>query len=578
MTWDPYKHADGRKYTLQEALNKMAYLLTEEGGIFVPESTRNDPDGFAGLDGSGLLSTAVLPPLAISEVFVVANETEMLALTAQIGDVAKRTDTNVTYMLKTEPASVLGNWVEIADFQTSFLVLTDTPSSYSGQDGKPLVVDETGGAIAFDDLGTAFNKNFGIAAGDVTEGDRAVLLTGRSAGQVISGGDPFGTDLLRLLGKATNTVGLWITNGNLAVHRVNIGAGPSHPFEVDNEDDELALTIANEGIMLAADIINLYAKGDMDGSAKIVLDPSQGLIDIPSGGYGLRIPADGWLGFDGDSENIGMYYDAGGDVLYMDLSSATFEIDNNLTVGGTLKPYFVQMDDSRPIYLGTTQDVSIYWDDAAAKAKIAGAVQVTNTLDIDGIFTANNAISAKDDILIDADKYLVLDGAARTKSIRYNSVSGLVEIDGDVDMRGKRIENLPTSGYPTQNDEAATKKYVDDQIGGNIVLSPIISPSALTGNVNDWNPTGLGTAHAIRADPGAGNREITGIVAQEDGRVIYLFNISTANDIKLKSENANSLAANRFALKADLTLEKNESVVMVYDGTTQRWRVAGANI
>lgn len=32
----------------------------------------------------------------------------------------------------------------------------------------------------------------------------------------------------------------------------------------------------------------------------------------------------------------------------------------------------------------------------------------------------------------------------------------------DVNMNGKKISGLPTSGYPTQDSEAATKKYVDD--------------------------------------------------------------------------------------------------------------------
>ena len=109
-------------------------------------------------------------------------------------------------------------------------------------------------------------------------------------------------------------------------------------------------------------------------------------------------------------------------------------------------------------------------------------------------------------------------------------------------------------------------------------LSPIISPAALTGNPNDWSPTGLSTAQVIRCDPGGANREITGIVAQENGARIYLLNISDGDDLKLKNENTNSSAANRFLLKADLTLEGNEGVCLIYDGTSSRWRVASANI
>ena len=32
----------------------------------------------------------------------------------------------------------------------------------------------------------------------------------------------------------------------------------------------------------------------------------------------------------------------------------------------------------------------------------------------------------------------------------------------NVDMNGKKISGLPTAGYPTEDNEAATKKYIDD--------------------------------------------------------------------------------------------------------------------
>lgn len=43
--------------------------------------------------------------------------------------------------------------------------------------------------------GTAYNKNFGIAAGEVTEGDKPVLLAGRSGGQIVKGGTGSGDDI-----------------------------------------------------------------------------------------------------------------------------------------------------------------------------------------------------------------------------------------------------------------------------------------------------------------------------------------------------------------------------------------------
>lgn len=61
----------------------------------------------------GVLPTAQLPPLAILDTFVVASQVAMLALTAQTGDVAVRTDQNKTYRLTASPASTLANWQEM---------------------------------------------------------------------------------------------------------------------------------------------------------------------------------------------------------------------------------------------------------------------------------------------------------------------------------------------------------------------------------------------------------------------------------------------------------------------------------
>lgn len=61
----------------------------------------------------GKINSSLLPDLAITDTFVVENQAGMLALTAQRGDVAIRTDLSKTYLLKSEPASTLSNWQEL---------------------------------------------------------------------------------------------------------------------------------------------------------------------------------------------------------------------------------------------------------------------------------------------------------------------------------------------------------------------------------------------------------------------------------------------------------------------------------
>jgi hypothetical protein len=75
--------------------------------------TAGSAGGLATLGADGKLPEAQLPALAITDAFAVASEAAMLALTAQRGDVAIRSDLNRTFVLQAGPASVLSNWLEL---------------------------------------------------------------------------------------------------------------------------------------------------------------------------------------------------------------------------------------------------------------------------------------------------------------------------------------------------------------------------------------------------------------------------------------------------------------------------------
>jgi hypothetical protein len=64
-------------------------------------------------DLTGTVPTSVLPPLAINETFVVADQAAMLALTAQRGDMAIRQDNGLTYVLSTDSPTTLADWKEV---------------------------------------------------------------------------------------------------------------------------------------------------------------------------------------------------------------------------------------------------------------------------------------------------------------------------------------------------------------------------------------------------------------------------------------------------------------------------------
>lgn len=100
-----------------------------------------------------------------------------------------------------------------------------------------------------------------------------------------------------------------------------------------------------------------------------------------------------------------------------------------------------------------------------------------------------------------------------------------------------------------------------------------IAPPALSGDVDDYSPTGLATAKYIRLDGGAADRNITGLNAPEDSQEVTFINIGSTNALVFKHEDANSLAANRFRIAGgDVSVTPDETLTFVYDPTTARWR------
>lgn len=69
--------------------------------------------GVASLDAGSKVPANQLPAIAITDTFVVASQAAMLALTAETGDVAVRTDVSKSFILKAMPASTLANWQEL---------------------------------------------------------------------------------------------------------------------------------------------------------------------------------------------------------------------------------------------------------------------------------------------------------------------------------------------------------------------------------------------------------------------------------------------------------------------------------
>lgn len=65
------------------------------------------------LDGGGKLLSSILPAVAISETFIVNSQAAQVALTAERGDLAIRTDLSKSFVLATDDPTTFANWKEL---------------------------------------------------------------------------------------------------------------------------------------------------------------------------------------------------------------------------------------------------------------------------------------------------------------------------------------------------------------------------------------------------------------------------------------------------------------------------------
>lgn len=116
-----------------------------------------------------------------------------------------------------------------------------------------------------------------------------------------------------------------------------------------------------------------------------------------------------------------------------------------------------------------------------------------------------------------------------------------------------------------------TATYTKDLVPN--IVDADISPAQLSGNTDNYAPTGIATAATLRISA-SGAINLTGIAGgatMVDGRRLTLINVGTTNTITLKTD-VTSTAANRFLLNADFALAAQMAVELVYDGTSSRWR------
>lgn len=108
---------------------------------------------------------------------------------------------------------------------------------------------------------------------------------------------------------------------------------------------------------------------------------------------------------------------------------------------------------------------------------------------------------------------------------------------------------------------------------GNFAFPNVLVPSALTGNVDDWNPAGLSGSTLIRVSTTTGS-EIRGVVAQATGSGLVLVNVSNAT-LTVRAQATTSATGNRFNLGLGVTgtttIANGAGLQFYYDGLLSNW-------
>lgn len=178
------------------------------------------------LKADGKLDSSIVPSLFINQVYVVDDETERLALDANVGDVAKQVDDGSVWMLATTPASDNGNWILIGDVQVTADEVTVDSSLWTTTMNTEVDVQGV--------LGVVDSLISGLDSGKVTKS---------SSNLIVYGTDNTGTQTTYgIINTATaNTIVKRDASGNF---QVNDPTANSHPASKQYVDEVAAPIIS----------------------------------------------------------------------------------------------------------------------------------------------------------------------------------------------------------------------------------------------------------------------------------------------------------------------------------------------
>jgi parallel beta-helix repeat protein len=265
-------------------------------------------NGLATLGSDSKIPSSQLPAIAITNTSVVSSQAAMLALTADVGDVAVRTDEGKTYILTSAPASVLANWQEIltpgdvisVNGQTGAVSLaaSDVGAQAADSDLAALAGLSSTGLLVRTGAGTALTRSvtagsgkLSVANGDGVSGNPTVdviesaITLGNLGGTLpIASGGTAATDAVTArmnLGVDTTTNiaeggHLYYTDTRVRANRLDQLAAPTTDLDLNTQ--RLVNVVDPVGNQDAA--TKIYVDGRVSAATPDATTSSKGLIQL----------------------------------------------------------------------------------------------------------------------------------------------------------------------------------------------------------------------------------------------------------------------------------------------------------